>query len=858
MEDNSTTSTVLDKMKEIADGCMGEAAAYCVATCPMHTDAKGYTGLISEGRFKEALSRVRETLFLPGVLGRICPHPCEDKCKRNELKNPLSIAALKRFVADNYDNEEDWDLSIAEEKPQHIAIIGAGPSGAQAALDLRRKGYKVTIYDRLNIVGGMLRVGIPEYRLPARIIDKEYSLLYKLGIEFKLGLEIGKDVYFEDLRAEYDVVLVAIGAQKGNMLPIPGKELSGVVSAARFLREVTLNQRSDIGKKIVVVGGGCVAIDAARTARRLGAVDVHMFCLESREEMPAHTWEVEDAEAEGITIHNGRGPVEILGRDGKVTGFRARACKSVFDPLGEFCPRFDDSVTEVFEDVDTVIFAIGQLVDGSCIPRGIIPQHAGGRFTVNPVSLQTCIENIFACGDATGRSVIAIEAMAEGRRAAESIDRYLTDRDLFSGRDLEGSYETKLETTIDPKETNLPRLRTAMIPVKDRLLSFAEVDLGFEEAVAVQEASRCFKCECKECMAECEMLNDFTTCPGELFRNILEKGNADPLIPYSCNMCKQCTLVCPKEFMMMDRFMDMRIQMVKENKGKSPIKGHKVIDVHQALGFSSFFNTTISGNGDGKAKRVFIPGCSLPSYNPALVGNILSHLRDRLPGTGAILKCCGKTTKALGQVEAFKERYAELQKEIDRVGAEEIIVACQSCYVTMKQYSPKQRVRSLWEVLPEIGLPTLSVGRGAGSDLTIAIHDSCPTRDVPEIFDGIRQIMNTMGYAVEEPPHTREETRCCGFGGMVVPANPKLAKRVMERRTAEVKSDVMVTYCAACRESMIMGGKKALHILDLIFGGPWKSDSVFPGRSGSPVGAWLNRYKAKQLIRKIGEVPVSR
>jgi Fe-S oxidoreductase len=411
---------------------------------------------------------------------------------------------------------------------------------------------------------------------------------------------------------------------------------------------------------------------------------------------------------------------------------------------------------------------------------------------------------------------------------------------------------------IDPKEPNLPRLRTSMLPVGERLLSFAEVDLGFDESTAVQEASRCFQCECKQCMEECEMLNDFTSCPGALFRDILEKGYADPLIPFSCNMCKQCTLVCPKEFMMMDRFMDMRIQMVRENKGKSPIKGHKVIDVHQMLGFSRFFNTTISGNGDVKTKRVFIPGCSLPSYNPELVGNILSHLRDRLPGTGAILKCCGKPTKALGQVEAFTERYAELQTEIDRLGAEEIIVACQSCYVTMKAYSPNQRVRSLWEVLPEIGLPEGAIGIGRDSDLTIAVHDSCPTRDVPQIYEGIRQIMDTLGYAVEEPPHTKEETRCCGFGGMVVPANPKLAKRVMERRTAEVKSDVMVTYCAACRESMIMGGKNALHILDLIFGGPWKADSVFPGRPGSPVGAWVNRYKAKKLIRKIGQTQALR
>jgi NADPH-dependent glutamate synthase beta subunit-like oxidoreductase len=858
MEDTHNTSAVLDKMKEIAEGCMGEDAAACVATCPMHTDAKGYVGLISEKKFKEALLLIRETLFLPGTLGRICPHPCEEKCKRGEMKNPLSIAALKRFAADHYDSESLWDLGIAPEKPNSVAIIGAGPSGAQAALDLRKKGYKVTVYERLPVVGGMLRVGIPEYRLPAQIIEKEYSLLKKIGVEFILGKAVGKDISFSKLREDYDAVLIAIGAQKGNVLPIPGTDLKGVQTAVDFLRSVSLNQPQAIGRKVVVIGGGCVGIDAARTAIRLGAKDVRIICIEGKDEMPAHAWEIKDAEDEGITIRSSCGPLEIIGKAGKVSGLKVRRCTSVFDGEGRFCPRFDDNDTDVITGVDSVIFAVGQLVDSAGLAGELIPMQSGGRYKVNSVTLQTCIENVFASGDATARSVIAIEAMAEGRRAAESIDRYLSGQDLYQNRASLGSYETKLDKKIDADEPNLPRIPTTLLPPAERMLSFTEADLGFNEAKAVEEASRCFQCECRDCMKECLMLNDFTTCPGELFRGIIAKGDVDPLIPFSCNMCKQCTLVCPNEFLMMDRFMDLRIQMTSRNRGKSPMKGHKAIDIHQMLGFSRFFNTTLSANHGSKTKRVFIPGCSLPSYNPELVGNILLHLQDRLPGTGAILKCCGKPTKALGQVEAFKERYAELQAEIDRVGAEEIIVACQSCYVTMKEYSPNQKVRSLWEVLPEIGLPEGAAGIGKDSGLNIAVHDSCPTRDVPEISDGIRQIMGSLGYAIEEPAHTREKTLCCGFGGMVVPANPDLARRVMERRTEEVKSDVMVTYCAACRESMIRGGKKAVHILDLIFGGPYKADSVFPGPGTSPITAWVNRYKAKSIIRSLGQKPAFR
>lgn len=252
-----------------------------------------------------------------------------------------------------------------------------------------------------------------------------------------------------------------------------------------------------------------------------------------------------------------------------------------------------------------------------------------------------------------------------------------------------------------------------------------------------------------------------------------------------------------------------------------------------------------------KTKRVFIPGCSLPSYNPVAVEKTLKYLQQVLPGTGSILKCCGKPTKALGQVNKFKERYSEFQAEVDKLGADEIIVACQSCYLTMKEYSPNQKVTSLWELFPNIGLPKEAIGKGKNSDITFAIHDSCPTRNESKIHEGIRWIMNELEYNTEEPPHTKENTRCCGFGGMVVPANPDLALRVMKRRTSEVKSDYMVAYCAACRESMVRGDKKAVHILDLIFGDTFTSKSEFPSIPSNPVTGWANRYKSKKAINRV-------
>lgn len=254
---------------------------------------------------------------------------------------------------------------------------------------------------------------------------------------------------------------------------------------------------------------------------------------------------------------------------------------------------------------------------------------------------------------------------------------------------------------------------------------------------------------------------------------------------------------------------------------------------------------------NNKTKRVFIPGCSLPSYNPEVVKKTLEYLQEKIPGTGAILKCCGKPTKALGQVGKFKERYGQLQGEIDRLGAEEIIVACQSCFLTMSEYSKNQKVVSLWELFPQIGLPKEAIGKGKNSDIVFAIHDSCPTRNRKPIHDGIRWIMKELGYKIEEPPHTGENTRCCGFGGMVVPANPDLALRVMKRRTSEMESDYVVAYCAACRESMVKGEKKAVHILDLIFGEKFDSKTEFPGLPGSPITSWVNRYKSKKNISEV-------
>lgn len=271
--------SVIDNMKEIAEHCMGEETAACVATCPMHTNVKEYVRLIREGKGEEAIKVIRDQLFLPGTLGRICAHPCEGKCKWNEGKSPMAIASLKRYAADHFDREEDWNLSCKDENGKKVAVIGAGPSGLQAALELRKEGCQVTVFEKMPVRGGMLRIGIPAYRLPRTILEREISYLDRLGVKFELNCEIGKNKPFSEILENFDSVIVAVGKQQGRVdRSLDHWDAKGIFSAAGFLKEAAMTQDvKESGKVVLVVGGGDVAMDCARTARRLNAAE--KLCL---------------------------------------------------------------------------------------------------------------------------------------------------------------------------------------------------------------------------------------------------------------------------------------------------------------------------------------------------------------------------------------------------------------------------------------------------------------------------------------------------------------------------------------------------------------------------------------------------
>ena len=498
--------SVIENMKEIVEHCMGEETAACVATCPMHTNVKEYVQLIRDGKGEEAIKVIRDKLFLPGTLGRICAHPCEGKCKWNEGKNPMAIASLKRYAADHFDREEDWNLSCKEENGKKVAVIGAGPSGLQAALDLRKEGCQVTVFEILPVRGGMLRVGIPAYSLPSTVLEKEISYLDRLGIHFELNCEIGKDKAFSEILKDFDSVIVAVGKHQGRVdRSLEHCDAKGIFSAAEFLKEAAMTQNvSESGKTILVVGGGDVAMDCARTALRLADTEkVYSVCLEdSYDTMASSAHEIKGALEEGIKFNHAQAIQKIhTDEKGRVSGVTLKKCLTMFDANGRFAPTYDEEDVRDLK-VDTIVLAIGQGVEGE-FAREILEQRPNSTFACDKYTLQsTQEEKIFIAGDASGESVIAIQALATGRRAAQSVMRFLRRENLTEGRELKDTwtYETKLQMPVDWDAITDHRTDMQEIDPKVRIRSFDEVALGYTKEEAEKEAGRCRQCECNLCM----------------------------------------------------------------------------------------------------------------------------------------------------------------------------------------------------------------------------------------------------------------------------------------------------------------------------------------------------------------------
>ena len=493
-------------------GILKNGHSPCRMKCPARVNVQGYVQLIKQKEYLKAVNLIRQRNPLSAICGRICTHPCESECTRGSADEAIAIRLLKRFASDKeMEMLASGEISLPEEKipaadAKKVAVMGGGPAGLTAANDLADAGFSVTIYEAMPAAGGMLRYGIPEYRLPKKVLDHEIEIIRRKGVKFVYNCRIGHDITFKTLKDDHDAVFISAGAQNSRRLGVQGEEVEGVLFGVEFLREAASTEKPAVKDRVVVIGGGNVAVDVARTALRLGAKDIEMVCLEQRHEMPAYEEEVSATLAENIRIRNGWGPRRITG-DGKVSGIELKRCTRVFDDQNRFNPAFDENDLATIE-ADQIIVAIGQMVDEEVISH-IDVESLRGCFKADPVTGQTSVKGIFAGGDNASGPLSVIEAVAAGKRAAESIERYLKGRDLLEGRfeDTLSPLPKELLPGLDKVE-KIARPRPEELAPVVRLRNFAEVEKGLTEEQALAEAERCLNCalcsECLRCVETCK------------------------------------------------------------------------------------------------------------------------------------------------------------------------------------------------------------------------------------------------------------------------------------------------------------------------------------------------------------------
>jgi heterodisulfide reductase subunit A2 len=487
---------------------MREGMPPCQDACPAGVNVQGYMTLTGAGKFAEALALVRERMPFASICGRICFRPCESACKRGQLDAPSAICYTKRFLGD-YEREHGLHSNppMKEPREKKVAVVGSGPAGLSAAYYLAIEGYEVTVFEKLPVLGGMLTVGIPDYRLPRETIDAEIDNIRSMGIAFRTGVEFGQDITVDDLEGEgYQAVFLSTGLHVSRGLGIEGEDLDGIMGGVDLLRKAGLKEDVKVGQRVVVIGGGNVAIDVARTAVRLGAAQVEMVCLEARHEMPASDLEIHEALEEGIAIHNSLGPKRFIGADGKVQGVEFKRCLSVFDENRRFNPQYDENeLTEL--PCDTVFVAIGQASDSTLLNDLGLGLAPGGRILTDPDTLATTRPGVFAGGDCTLGPAFFVQAVAHGRQAALSIHNYLEFGGLREIETKEKPVDKQLNDAERLRAKPIERNQMPMLPAETRVQSFDQIELGFTEEMAKLEGQRCLWCgqccQCGECVRKC-------------------------------------------------------------------------------------------------------------------------------------------------------------------------------------------------------------------------------------------------------------------------------------------------------------------------------------------------------------------
>lgn len=534
----------------------GDCEGPCKRACPAGIDIQGFIALIACGEYAEAIKLIKETMPLPAVCGRVCPRFCEEKCRRNLVDEPVAICDLKRFVADLdlAQNGQAYRPTVKPPTGKKVAVVGGGPAGLSAAWFLAREGHAVTIFEAAPALGGMLRYGIPAYRLPKDVLDREIGLITELCAEVRLNTALGRDFTVADLKAQgFDAIFVGLGAQASQSLRVPGEELAGVIGGVDFLRRVASGERVTVGRRVAVVGGGNTAMDAARTSLRLGAEEVLVLYRRSRQEMPARAEEIEEAEEEGVIFHFLTNPVRLLGEGGRLV---AAECQKMAlgepDSSGRRRPQPVPG-SEFSLPVDTLILAIGQTLDRTSL-TGSPELDGGGYLKADPETGATAVPGVFAGGDCVSGPATVVEAVAAGRKAAMAINSFLTHGRVLAVPKPFNASKGELKE-IDPSEyadrPRLPRTQKEVLPAEERKRDFREYTRGFTEQMAQGEAARCLSCGCQDVFT-CE-LRRLATAYGvteeRLGRGRLRYRPQDDhryilRDPNKCIVCGSCVRIC--------------------------------------------------------------------------------------------------------------------------------------------------------------------------------------------------------------------------------------------------------------------------------------------------------------------------
>lgn len=525
--------------------------APCQDACPAGIDVPRYIRAVRDLKYDEALAVIREKIPFPEVCADACFAPCEEICAYRQLGDPIAIRAIKRAATDKGGDAWKKQKKVAPKTGKKMAIVGAGPGGLTAAYYLVSKGHAVTVFDAFPKPGGMLRYGIPQYRLPEARLEKDINDLLELGVVFQGNTTVGKDLDLDQLKTEFDAIFLASGASGSAKIPLQGAEKEGVLWGWDFLRDVRLGKSFAFKGDVIVVGGGNVAIDVALTAKRLGAANVHLYCLEQRDEMPAHDWEIARAEEEGVFINNTWAPKKVLGGT-TVEGLGLIRCTSVFDDACDFNPIYDDDITHKLE-ARYVILAVGQFADLDYLQARANVHAAEGRVQVDATTLATDENGIFAGGDAVSGPQSIINAIAHGRNAAQAIDKYVGG----DGNIEESLAPPEAEVVVPELDAQVkPRNEMALRKPWQRAAGFDQVELGLSDAQIAAETRRCFNCDarqfevvlnaesCKECGYCAEVCGMDVFKPADSFN---AKGYRPEEVRSAewCCGCFKCYFACP-------------------------------------------------------------------------------------------------------------------------------------------------------------------------------------------------------------------------------------------------------------------------------------------------------------------------